>query len=251
MKKREDRVMQKAYKLLAAQNGISNKRAKELTDRGLVYAGDKKVRIARAEMPEDTRFRVEKPADIHIIYRDNDVVAVDKPAFIESYDVRNTIKDAELLHRLDRETSGVLLLARNSLFASRAIEEFRRRRVRKEYIAWVEGIISEPLEINMPIHTAKRGKAFSRIDKKLGKPALTRVYPDEIQGKKSRVRIEIDTGRTHQIRVHLAYIGHPVVGDERYGSLTRARRILLHARTIELLGREYTAPEPEDILRYK
>ena len=62
--------MQKAYKLLAVQNGISNKRAKELIDRGLVYAGDKKVRIARAEMPEDTRFRVEKPADIHIIYRE-------------------------------------------------------------------------------------------------------------------------------------------------------------------------------------
>ncbi|WP_292663390.1 RluA family pseudouridine synthase [Nitratifractor sp.] len=243
--------MEKAYKLLAEQEGISNKKAKELIDRGLVYVGDQKVKIARAELPEETRFRIEEPAEIRIIYQDDEVVAVDKPAFIDSYEIEEVIEGARLLHRLDRETSGVLLLARDEDFARRAIEAFRRRQVHKEYVAWVEGVVVEPMEIDLPIHTIRKGKAFSRIDKKRGKPALTKVWPDEVQGKKSKVRVEIETGRTHQIRVHLAHAGHPIVGDEQYGSPTRAKRPLLHAKKITLLGRSYEAPEPKDIRRYK
>ncbi len=243
--------MEKAYKLLAEQEGISNKKAKELIDRGLVYVGDQKIRIARAEMPEETKFRIEEPADVRILYQDEQVVAVDKPAFIDSYEIEEAIEGAQLLHRLDRETSGVLLLARDEAFAKKAIEAFRQRKVHKEYVAWVEGVVVEPLEIDLPIHTIKKGKAISRIDKKRGKPALTRVWPDEVQGKKSKVRIEIETGRTHQIRVHLAHAGHPIVGDELYGSSTRAKRPLLHAKKITLLGRSYEASEPKDIQRYK
>ena len=243
--------MEKAYKLLAEQEGISNKKAKELIDRGLVYVGDQKVRIARAEMPDETKFRIEEPADVRILYQDEQVVAVDKPAFIDSYEIEEAIERAQLLHRLDRETSGVLLLARDEAFAKKAIEAFRQRKVHKEYVAWVEGVVVEPMEIDLPIHTIKKGKAISRIDKKRGKPALTRVWPDEVQGKKSKVRIEIETGRTHQIRVHLAHAGHPIVGDELYGSPTRAKRPLLHAKKITLLGRSYEAPEPKDIQRYK
>jgi len=113
--------MEKAYKLLAAQEGISNKKAKELIDRGLVYVGDQKVRIARAEMAEETKFRIEEPAGVTIIYQDEQVVAVDKPAFIDSYEIEEAIEGARLLHRLDRETSGVLLLARDEDFAKKAI----------------------------------------------------------------------------------------------------------------------------------
>ncbi len=244
--------MEKAYKLLAIQEGISNKRAKELIDRGLVYVADKKVKIARAELPDDTLFRVEKPADISIIYQDDKIVAVNKPAFIESIDIEFAIDGAELLHRLDRETSGVLLLVRDDEFKKRAIDEFRKRRVKKEYIAWVEGVVYEEMLIDLPIHTVKRGSsAYSKIDKKRGKEAISRVYPDEVQGKKSRVRIEIDTGRTHQIRLHLSHMGYPIVGDEKYGSVTQAKRQLLHAKSIELFGKKYEAPIPNDILRYK
>ncbi len=243
--------MEKAYKLLARQESISNKKAKELIDRGLVYAGERKVKIARASMPEDTRFRIEKPADTEIIYQDRDIVVVNKPPFIESIEIERAIEGSRLLHRLDRETSGVLLLARNEEFAKKAIEAFRKRDVTKEYVAWVEGKVAEAMTIDMPIHTIKKGRALSRVDKKIGKTAITRVYPDEIQGKKSKVRIEIDTGRTHQIRVHLSHEGHPVVGDELYGSRTLARRILLHAKKISLLDMEFVAPEPLDIVRYK
>jgi len=90
----------------------------------------------------------------------------------------------------------------------------------------VEGVLYEKVEIDEPIFTIKKGKAFSMIDAVRGKKAHTLVTPEEIQGKKSKVRIEIRTGRTHQIRVHMAHIGHPVVGDEQYGSRTQAKRVV-------------------------
>ncbi len=243
--------MQQAYKLLAQQRGISNKRAKELIDRGLVFVGDRQLKIARAELPEDSRFRIELPEDITTIYEDEDIVAVNKPSGIDSYEVQSAVNGAELLHRLDRDTSGVLLLGKKESFVKEAIKAFKQRKVTKEYIAWVEGVVYEKMTIDAPIHTIKKGKAFSKIDDRLGRPAHTEVYPDEVQGKKSKVKILITTGRTHQIRVHLASIGHPVVGDSRYGSRTRAKRVLLHARKIVLLGREFVAPLPDDIKRYK
>ncbi len=243
---------EKAYKLLANQLDISGKRAKELIDRGLVYVGDKKVKIARAPMREDTKFRVELPAKIEKIYEDNDILVVNKPAFLDSYEVEAEFTGAKLIHRLDRETSGVLLLAKNEAFLQKAIEEFKNKRVVKRYVAWVEGVVYEELEIDAPIWSVKRaGKVISKIDFKRGKEALTILKPNIVQGKKSKVDIEIKTGRTHQIRIHLAYVEHPIVGDEAYGSVTKAKRILLHAKEIELLGYSFVAPEPKDILKYK
>jgi 23S rRNA pseudouridine1911/1915/1917 synthase len=246
--------MEKAYKLLAKQEGISNKKAKELIDRGLVYILDRKLKIARAEMPEDTRFRVESIGEIDIIYQDENILAVNKPAMLDSYELANAIEDdeTELIHRLDRDTSGVLLLARNREFLKNAIKAFKQRSVKKRYVAWVEGVFFEETTIDAPIVTHKQGgKAFSEINEKKGRPAITIVKPIEIQGKKSKVEIEIKTGRTHQIRLHLSSIGHPIVGDERYGSVTRSKRILLHAKAISLLGYAFEAKEPKDIVRYK
>ncbi len=241
----------KAYKVLANQLQISNKRAKELIDRGLVYIGDKKVKIARALVNVGTKFRVEMPSKIEVIYEDSDILAVNKPAFIDSYEVETEFSSAKLIHRLDRETSGVLLLAKNEDFLKKAIEAFRNRLVKKYYTAWVEGVIYEEMVINLPIHTIKGPKSISKIDKRLGKEAITIVKPNMVQGKKSKVDIEIKTGRTHQIRLHLSHVGHPVVGDEQYGSPTKAKRILLHASKIKLFNKEYIAKEPKDIQRYK
>jgi len=245
--------MEKAYKLLALQEGISNKKAKELIDRGLVYVLDRKVKIARALMPDTTRFRVESIDKIDIIYQDENIVAINKPTLLDSYEIVDAIEeDIALIHRLDRDTSGVLLLARNDKFLQDAIQAFKLRKVKKQYVAWVEGIFYEEITIDTPINTYKRGgKAFSKIDKKRGSPAITIVRPIEIQGKKSKVEIEIMTGRTHQIRLHLSSIGHPIVGDERYGSVTNSKRILLHAKAISLLGYAFEAKEPKDIIKYK
>jgi len=241
----------KAYKLLAIQHEISNKKAKELIDRGLVFVEGKQIKIARALMDDETNFRIEYPEDIEIIYEDDNIIAINKPAQVDSYDIQDAMEGAELLHRLDRDTSGVLLFGKNEKFIKKAVGEFKARRVTKEYVAWVEGVVYEQTHIDAPIHTIKTGKAFSKIDDRIGKPASTTLYPDEVQGKKSKVKITIDTGRTHQIRVHLSYIGHPVVGDEQYGSRTQAKRMLLHARKITLLGQDYEATIPADIKRYK
>jgi len=246
--------MEKAYKILARQEDISNKKAKELIDRGLVFVTDKKVKIARAEVPDDTRFRVEKIDSVKIIYQDENIIAINKPALLDSYELQDAIEEDEtvLIHRLDRGTSGVLILARNEEFLSDAIDAFKQRKVKKRYIAWVEGVFFEETTIDTPIATHKQGgKAFSEINEKRGKPAVTIVRPIEIQGKKSKVEIEIMTGRTHQIRVHLSSIGHPIVGDERYGSVTRSKRILLHAKALSLLGYAFEAKEPKDIQKYK
>lgn len=241
----------KAYKVLAQAQNISNKKAKELIDRGLVYVEDKKVKIARAEIHTDTLFRIEYPDDIEILYQDEDIIAINKPAQVDSYEIQDAIEGAELLHRLDRDTSGVLLLGKNRAFIERAIKEFKNRRVEKHYVAWVEGVVYEEVEIDEPIFTLKKGKAFSMIDPVRGKKAHTIVKPEEIQGKKSKVNVEITTGRTHQIRVHLASIGHPIVGDEQYGSRTQAKRILLHSSKMKILGHEFNAKEPKDMARYK
>ncbi len=242
---------EKAYKLLGIQLGISGKRAKELIDRGLVYVGDRKLKIARAVMSEDTKFRVEMPSKIHKIYENSDILVVNKPAFLDSYEVEASYEGAKLIHRLDRETSGVLLLAKSDEFLKKAIEAFRNRLVKKFYTAWVEGVIFEEIVIDSPIHTIKGPKSISKIDTRLGKDAITIVKPNEIQGKKSKVDLEIKTGRTHQIRLHLSSIGNPVVGDEQYGSPTKSKRVLLHASKIEIFGEVYIAPEPKDIVRYK
>ncbi len=241
----------KAYKVLAMAQGISNSKAKELIDRGIVFVEDKKVKIARADLSTDTVFRIEYPEKIEILYQDEDIIAINKPAQVDSYDIQDAIEGAVLLHRLDRDTSGVLLLGKNDAFVARAIAEFKARRVEKHYVAWVEGVLFEKVEIDEPIFTIKKGKAFSMIDPVRGKKAHTLVTPEEIQGKKSKVRIEIRTGRTHQIRVHMAHIGHPVVGDEQYGSRTQAKRVLLHSSQIKLLDYEFNAAEPKDVAKYK
>jgi len=241
----------KAYKLLALQQDISNKKAKDLIDRGLVFVEDKKVKIARAEIHTETFFRIEYPADIEILYQDDDIIAINKPAQVDSYEIQDAVEGAELLHRLDRDTSGVLLLGKSRAFIDKAIREFKARRVEKYYVAWIEGILYEKVVIDEPIHTVKKGKAFSLIDPLRGKKAHTVVKPEELQGKKSKVHIEITTGRTHQIRVHLAHIGFPIVGDEQYGSRTQSKRVLLHSAKMKILDYEFNAKEPKDISQYK
>jgi 23S rRNA pseudouridine1911/1915/1917 synthase len=235
---------EKAYKLLALQLDVSNAKAKEMIDRGLVYVGNKKVMIARGELDPKTVFTVQEVAQVRPIFENDDLIVVDKPAFMNADEVERQFKGAQLLHRLDRETSGVLMLVKNEEFRQKAIEAFRKDEVYKEYVAWVEGIVTEEVTIDRPILTEKRhNKAYSKVSAK-GKPARSEVYPLEVSGKKSKVKVIIHEGRTHQIRTHLRSIDHPIVGDELYGG-RRAPRVLLHAKKVELLGMTFEAKEPK------
>jgi len=241
---------EKAYKILALQEGISNNNAKSMIDRGLVYVGNKKVMIARGEIDSNTRFRVIKVEKTKPLFENEDIVVVDKPAYINSDEIERQFKPAVLLHRLDRETSGVLMLVKNEEFREKAIKEFKQDRVYKEYIAWVEGVMSEPIEVDKPISTQKKNnKAYSNVSPK-GKPARSEFFPDIVSANKTKIKCIIHNGRTHQIRVHLRYANHSIVGDEQYGG-RRAKRVMLHAHKVRLLGMEFIAPEPKSFATFE
>ena len=241
---------EKAYKLVAMQEGISNSQAKSMIDRGLVYVGNKKVMIARGEIDEKTSFRVIKIEKPKIIFENDDLLVVDKPAYVNSDEIERMFKNTQLLHRLDRETSGVLMLVKDEDFRQKAIKEFKKDNVYKEYIAWVEGTMSEPHDIDKPILTTKKNnRATSNVSQK-GKPARTEVFPDIVSGNKTKVKCIIHHGRTHQIRTHLRYIDHPIVGDEQYGG-RRAKRVMLHAYKVRLLDMEFTSPEPKAFVHFE
>lgn len=234
---------EKAYKLLALQEGISNRAAKDLIDRGVVFVGNKRVQIARGELDVKSKFKIQKIEEIKKIYEDESIVAVDKPAFLNSEEVSKKL-GYPLLNRLDKETSGVLLLVKNEEFQKKAIKEYKEQRVLKEYIAWVEGKVADEIEIDKPILTIKKGKAYSKISKD-GKEALSLVEPLMIEGNRSKVKVTIKTGRTHQVRVHLKSIAHPVIGDTQYGGKPY-RRIMLHSYKTELLGYSFVSQEPKE-----
>lgn len=235
---------EKAYKILAMQLNISNNEAKDLIDSGLVFAKGQKVAIARALMNVNTKFSVQETPKPSVIFEDENLLAINKPAFITSEKISQMYK-FPLLHRLDKETSGVLLLVKNEEFAKRAIDEFKHMRVEKIYVAAVRGILSEETRVSEPILTIKsKGAAISKISKD-GKEAISDVTPLMVVGKKTLVKVAIKTGRTHQIRLHLASMNAPIIGDEKYGK-NRAKRMYLHAYFIALLGYKFKADVPKD-----
>ncbi len=239
---------EKAYKLLSLQEGISNRKAKELIDKGLVYAMGKRVDIARALMDVKTHFKLEKIQKASLICENEDFLVLDKPAFVLSEDLEREF-GYPLLHRLDKETSGVLVLAKNEEFRLKAIEEFKHMRVEKVYYAVVYGKMAESMEINSPILTTKaKNGAISKVSSK-GKEALSLVEPVMIEGKYTLVKVTIKTGRTHQIRVHLQSQGYPILGDLKYSN-HKASRMMLHSAFMGLMGEEFASPLPSIFRKY-
>ena len=243
--------MEKAYKLLAKQENISNGKAKDLIDRGVVTVMGKKIRIARGELKEDSIFKVKDIADSKILFEGDDILVINKPAFLNASEVEKRFPQAILLNRLDKETSGVMLMAKNEEFRQKAIKEFKNNRVYKEYVAVVDGKVVEEVLIDLPISTVKGKSAKSRIDEKYGKPATTFVTPYMVEGHKSKIKIVIENGRTHQIRVHLQYAGLPIIGDLQYGKASnQVQRVMLHSKVTRILGYEFQAKEPKEFYHF-
>lgn len=236
----------KVYKVLAIQHGLSNSKAKELCDKGLVYMHGKRVSIARAMVAMDTKLVVKEQAKLSIIFEDDDILAINKPAFMDSYELEKKFAPYKLLHRLDKETSGVIIMTKNEATRSKCIREFQALRVYKEYVAIVHGLCSDEKTINDLIETKKfKTKSRSFVSKK-GKPATTIASPVGYMGKKSKIKVIITHGRTHQIRVHLAHHSLPIVGDFEYGFKSKADRMLLHSKRIKILDYDIVAKEGKE-----
>jgi tRNA pseudouridine32 synthase/23S rRNA pseudouridine746 synthase len=184
-----------------------------------------------------------------VLFRDDTLIAVDKPAGMLSVPGRGDDKqdcaatrvqalhaDARVVHRLDMATSGLLLMARGAEAQRRVGIAFARREVGKRYVAVVRGRMRAPHgEIDLPLIADWPQRPRQKVDAERGKPSLTRyrvLSVDEAAGT-SRVELEPVTGRSHQLRVHLLAIGHPIVGDTLYGE-PAAPRLLLHACEITL-----------------
>ena len=189
--------------------------------------------------------RIERPARFDwdtaeelafkVVHQDTDVIVVDKPAGLVVHpgagQPRGTLVNgllhlfpslailprAGLVHRLDKDTSGLLVVAANAESLLRLGEAMRERRIERRYLAVVEGALDADRVIDAPIgrHPRQRTRQAVRED---GRPAVTHVRVRERFAQHSLVEARLETGRTHQIRVHFAHIGRPLVGDGRYGA---------------------------------
>jgi len=185
----------------------------------------------------------------HIIYEDPCLLVLDKPSGLAVHGgsgislgaiellraARPDNRYMELVHRLDRATSGCLLIAKKRSSLRRLHEAFREGQVRKIYHALLMGKwTGGKREVSLALVTENRqgGERHVRPGQD-GKPAVTRFYPEKMFKDGVLARVELLTGRTHQIRVHSAAIGHPVAGDDRYGDGKPApaglKRLFLHA----------------------
>lgn len=143
--------------------------------------------------------------------------------------------DALTVHRLDQVTSGLLLHARGKAVQTALSAQFERREVGKRYQALVQGLVEgERGEIALPLICDWPNRPKQKVDFELGKPALTRwrVLERDAATQCTRVELEPVTGRSHQLRLHLASMGHPIVGDVLYGAAPAAR-VCLHACALE------------------
>lgn len=199
-----------------------------------------------------------------VLFADDCLLAIDKPAGLlsvpgrgEGFDdcliarVQRHYPDALIVHRLDMATSGILLLARGPHWQRELSKVFAGRMVQKTYEAVVEGALQGEGEVALPLICDWPNRPRQKVDHELGKPALTyyRAMGYDAAANLSRVALTPHTGRSHQLRVHMQALGHPIAGDPLYASpfgLAAASRLLLHACGLQL--RHPASGEPLQIV---
>lgn len=183
---------------------------------------------------------------LDILYEDEDIIAVNKPCGMPSHPSRlhknDTLANAlkycmgcspHIITRLDKDTTGVVLTAKNSHAAALLTDMMKRKEIQKEYVAVVKGTLRASAgEINAPIK--KEENSIKRIVSDSGKGAITKYEVLNTDGKYSLVRLIPITGRTHQLRVHMNYMGCPIYGDKLYGA-SEGEFMYLHCRKLSFL----------------
>ena len=185
---------------------------------------------------------------VTILYADDDIVVADKPSGLLSVPGKNPLNkdclitrvqqqypDARIVHRLDMDTSGVMVLARGKANLSALSRQFQERQTQKEYLAGVYGVLQDDEgEINLPLRCDWPNRPKQIVDHDLGKPSVTHfeVLKRKPATLQTKVLLKPVTGRSHQLRVHMAELGHPISGCEFYAhpeALEQAGRLQLHA----------------------
>jgi tRNA pseudouridine32 synthase/23S rRNA pseudouridine746 synthase len=178
-----------------------------------------------------------------VLYQDDALLIANKPAGLLAVPGRGADKqdcliarlqssfpDALVVHRLDMATSGLMVFARGAAMQRSLSQLFQERQVSKRYVAIVSGRLkNETGEIALPLICDWPNRPKQKVDHALGKPSLTRYRTLGLDGGNTRVELEPVTGRSHQLRVHMAEVGHPILGDPLYGDVASAPRLLLHA----------------------
>ena len=265
---------------------LSRTTVKRLIDEEKILVNGKKQKssykpeigdVISIDMPEAREIKLEaQNIPVPVIYEDNDIIVVNKPKGMVVHPANGnpdgTLVNAILamcknslsgiggeirpgiVHRLDKDTSGLLIVAKNDTAHIKMSKQIQDRKVTKKYIALVKGVIAEnEATIDLPIARSTKDRKKMGVDPN-GKNAITHFKVLKRYDKYTLLELKIDTGRTHQIRVHMSYIGHPVVGDSVYSNGKNEFDIegqMLHARYLEfkhpITGEELKleAPIPE------
>ncbi|MEO6278055.1 RluA family pseudouridine synthase [Roseateles sp.] len=193
---------------------------------------------------------------MRVLHADDRLVVIDKPAGMLSVPgrteadcaiarVQQLYPDALVVHRLDQATSGLLLFARGLRAQRELSADFAERRVGKLYVAIIAGRLDGEGLIDLPIGADWPNRPRQQVDVARGKPSQTRWRVLAHEGLHTRVALEPLTGRTHQLRVHLAHVGHAMLGDTLYAAphIAAARpRLLLHASELLIGGLHFVCP---------
>lgn len=212
--------------------------------------------------------------DIPVLYEDEDILVLNKPADMPVHpsvgNYTNTLANGaafyfaqksevcpfRCINRLDRDTSGALILAKNALSAAVLSVQMRSRQIRRTYLAVVEGFTPSSGTISAPIGRVSDSVIERHVDFEHGEHAVTHYQRLDFRSGHSLLEIHLETGRTHQIRVHMGYIGHPLPGDFLYHPVyDHFQRQPLHSLQLDFchpisgLPMCLTAPVPQDIVR--
>lgn len=229
-----------------------------------VIRGSEQIEVRPGELPPLRAFAEDIP--VEILHADQDVIAVNKPAglvvhagagqhsgtlvnaLLHHFKTLSSVGGEErpgIVHRIDKDTSGILLIARTDIAHRNLAEQFALRQIDKTYLALVQGTVAaREGTIKTPItrDPVRRTRMTTRLG--TGRSAITTYRVLERFPRYTYVQVKIGTGRTHQIRVHMASIGHPVAGDTLYGAADAGRtRFFLHAWRIR-----FTSPSSGQVI---
>lgn len=238
--------------------------------RGILHAGDLfRVCVTETGSVEGI---VPTPLPLNILYEDEDILVLNKPADMPVHpsigNYTNTLANAaafyfqqkgmlcpfRCINRLDRDTSGALILAKNAFSAAILSAQMRNREIRRTYLAVVCGVTPPSGTVSAPIGRVSDSVIQRQVDPEHGESAVTHYERLAVRNDHSLLEIHLETGRTHQIRVHMGYIGHPLPADYLYHPVyDHFKRQPLHSFQLNfrhpLTGKDlcFTAPVPKDM----